>query len=177
VREFNLIATCPRGAELSAIYDLRALLEELGDEEADAWESGVSGLILAKTSLDPIEVVERARALVRREPWKAGALKRLIPIQRSVAASVDEIVAAAAELAHLIEEGEKFRVTVEKRHTQLSSREIIFKVAELFDQKVDLEKPDKVVLVEVVGPVAGVSVIKPSQLVSLEKEKLQPQNE
>lgn len=170
MRKFNLIVTCPRGAELNAIYDIRDLLEEAGDAEAEAWETGVAGLILAKTSLNPVEAVEKIRRYVRENPSRAGVVKRVIPIQRSIPAELGEIAAAVGELSYLIGREESFRITVEKRHTRLSSRQIIAETARLIDRKVDLENPDKIVLIEIVGPVAGVSILKPDSIVNLERE-------
>jgi len=58
---------------------------------------------------------------------------------------------------------------VEKRHTQLSSREIIEAVASRIERKVRLENPDWIVLVEVLGGLTGISVVRPDQILSLVK--------
>ncbi|MEM2739633.1 MAG: THUMP domain-containing protein [Candidatus Bathyarchaeia archaeon] len=170
MREFNLIITCPRGAEFDAVYNIKDLLSEVGDSEADAWETDVSGLILAKTRLDPIEAAGRIRDYVRANPDRVGVIRRIIPIQRYVQSRIEAIVDAVRDLKDMIGEGERFRITVEKRHTQLGSKEIIAEAARLIDRKVDLENPDKIVLIEIVGPITGVSVLKPSDIVNLEKE-------
>lgn len=170
MREFNLIVTCPRGMEFDAIYNIKDLLSEVGDSEAEAWETDVSGLILAKTRLDPIEAARRIRDYVKANPDRVGVVKRIIPIQRYVQSRIEAIVDAVRELKDMIKENEKFRITIEKRHTQLGSREIITETAKLIDRKVDLENPDKIVLIEIVGPMTGISILKPSDIVNLEKE-------
>jgi len=170
MREFNLIVTCPRGAEFDAIYGVKDLLSEIGDSEAEAWETGVSGLILARSKLDPVEAVRRIREYARGNPDRVGVVRRIIPIQRCVQSRIEAIVDAVKELRDLIGEGETFRITIEKRHTQLGSKEIIAETAKLIDRKVNLENPDKIVLIEVEGPVTGISVLKPSDIVNLERE-------
>jgi len=60
---------------------------------------------------------------------------------------------------------------VEKRWTSLRSREIIEAVAEGIDRRVDLENPDWVVLIEIIGKYAGVSVIRPSDILHALKER------
>jgi len=63
-------------------------------------------------------------------------------------------------------------VTVEKRFTTTHTKDIVEKVAGNIKRKVNLTAPDKVVLIEVVGGLTGVSVIKPEDILSVLKEKL-----
>jgi tRNA acetyltransferase TAN1 len=79
---------------------------------------------------------------------------------------------AATELAATIGENETFRVTVEKRFTSLHSRDLIEAVATGIDRKVDLENPDKILLIEIVGGLTGMSLIKPSSVLAVLKEKM-----
>jgi len=60
---------------------------------------------------------------------------------------------------------------VRKRHTTLSTKEIVETVARNIDRKVDLENPDKMVLIEILGELTGVSVIAPSDVLSVERAK------
>ncbi len=160
----NFIATTHRRGERQAASELYALLVELGDENPKLQISDVSGLIMGHTTLDPVEVSRKIREMVKRDPWSIRRVLRFIPIERECKADLDSIEAAAKELVGKIEEGASFKVVVEKRHSPLSSRDIIFRVAELVKRKVDLENPDWIVLVEIVGEWAGVSVIRPEDI-------------
>jgi len=60
---------------------------------------------------------------------------------------------------------------VNKRATNLSSKEIIEEVAKLVDRKVDLENPDKIIQIEIIGDYTGISIIKPDQILSITKIK------
>jgi len=95
-----------------------------------------------------------------------------MPIEAVVATNLEEIKSKATELASNIAENETFRITLEKRFTTLPSREIIDAVAKDIKRKVDLTKPDKVLLIEVVGGLTGVSVIKTESVLSMLKEKM-----
>ncbi len=66
-----------------------------------------------------------------------------------------------------------FRVTVEKRHNSLGSMQIVKAIAGQISNKVDLENPAWVILVQVLGGVTGVSVLRPHQIFSsvIEKRK------
>jgi tRNA acetyltransferase TAN1 len=63
-------------------------------------------------------------------------------------------------------------VTAEKRFTQISSKELIEAAAAGIKRKVNLSKPDKVVLIEVLGGFTGVSIVKPEEILSILKEKV-----
>ena len=170
--EFNLLVSCPRGREHDACSELWFLLGQVGDERAEVDTTAVKGLIRARTSLDPFEAVRRLRALLAERPEDFRVIQRVIPVEVVVRTDLEEIARAARELALAkIGPGEKFRITVEKRHTKLSTMDIIRASAEGIDRPVDLENPDKIVLIEVVGGLTGVSVIRPGDILSVPKEK------
>jgi tRNA acetyltransferase TAN1 len=68
---------------------------------------------------------------------------------------------------------ETFRITVEKRNTSLRSSEIIATVGSEIDNRVDLENPNWIVLVEIIGKLVGISVLRPNEIFSSLIEKRQ----
>ncbi len=60
---------------------------------------------------------------------------------------------------------------MEKRQSDVSSKMIIDAVAAKVPRKVDLRNPQKIILIEIIGKVAGVSVIEQGQILGVEKEK------
>ena len=162
----NFIATTVRGRELEACREIKTILSELGDESPKAEATDVSGLIFGFTSLDVANVPEMLRKLVNSDPWKIHLIQRFIPIQEITGTSVKEIVDSAKKLKGLVDDNETFKVQVEKRHSNIDAMKIIKEVAAIFDQKVDLENPDKIVLVEVVGGISGVSILEPEKIFS-----------
>lgn len=172
LRDFNILATTSKGNETEACSELWYLLGEIGDPSPVVDKSGVSGLIVAKTSLRPVDVAEKLRATLRERPYEFRYLLRVIPIEKVVRTSLDEIKKAAAELSAKIRENETYRVTVEKRFTETSTRDIIEAAASAVNRKVNLEDPDKILLIEVVGGLTGMSVLKPQDILSIAKEKV-----
>ncbi len=167
--KFNLIVTTARGMESISASELIDILNRMGDPSPKVEQTRISGLLTAKTSLNPFEVVEKLKEMIEKEPWLIRNIQRVIPIEEVVETNTEKIADAAFRLAQIIPEDHTFRVTVEKRHTQLSSREIIEAVAARINRKVNLEKPDWIVLVEVLGGLTGISVIKPNQIFSASK--------
>jgi len=172
LRDFNLLATTSRGNEGDACSELWYLLEEIGDSAPTVDKTGVAGLIVAKTAFIPFEVVEKLRKILHERPYEFRYTLRIIPVEQVVRTDLGEIQRVATDLSSKIGENETFRVTVEKRFVEMSSRDIIEAAATNIERKVDLSKPNKILLIEVVGGLTGMSVIKPEEILSVMKEKM-----
>jgi tRNA acetyltransferase TAN1 len=171
-RQFNILATTEKINEDRAGSELWMLLRAVGDETPKVERMGIWGVLVAKTSLDPAEAVARMREEFIKKPEGVQALFRVIPIQRLVQSTLDDIVAAADELGAAISSDAKYRITVEKRRVRLGSHEIIDAVAAKFSQKVDLENPDWVILIETAGKQTGVSVVRLTSMLNVQKERV-----
>ena len=88
-------------------------------------------------------------------------------MEEVVNSNIDEIAKAVEKLASKIPEDQSFRITIEKRHTSLSSSEIIETAAKNVNRRVDLKNPDWIILIEIIGAYTGISVLKPDQVLSL----------
>lgn len=166
-----MLVTTHRHMETEAREEINLLLEEFGDNVPEINNSGLSGLLTCKTSLDPLDVVQKIKKIVQDDPWKVRYVLRLIPIDIVVNTDLIDIKNAAKDLANRIDQSQTFRVTVEKRSSKIHSNEIIEAIATVIDRKVSLEKHDWVILVEVIGKETGVSVIKPENIFSAVKVK------
>jgi tRNA acetyltransferase TAN1 len=153
-------------------HELAFLLKEAGDPEAKADRTGIRGLVVAKTALDPVEAIEKFRVMLQERPYEFRYALRIIPIQKVVHTNLEEITQAASELAAGLGEKETFRVTIEKRFTSLHSRDFIEAVATTIPNKVDLHNPDKVLLIEVLSGYTGISLVKRTNVISVLKEKM-----
>ncbi|MDG6920465.1 MAG: THUMP domain-containing protein [Nitrososphaerota archaeon] len=120
---------------------------------------------------DPRALVSFITDYVRSEPFRVRYILRIIPINRVVDTKIEDIVNAVKELSGAIGPGETFRITIEARDSPYSDKELIDSLADAVDRDVDLDSPDKVVLLEIFGEYAGVSVISPSEIVSIQKLK------
>jgi len=171
LNDFNLVVSTSRGNERNTCSEMWYLLGEVGDRGSTIETTSVIGLVVAKTKLDPIKAIRDLRALLKERPWEFKYTLKLVPVQKVVEAQLLEIEQAAVGIAAGIGDKEKFRITVEKRHTDLSSKTIIDKVAKRIERTVDLDTPDRIVLVEVIGELAGVALIEPEDVLSVEREK------
>jgi len=172
LRDFNLLATTMRGMENNACSELWYLLEETGDSAPNVEKTGVSGLIAAKTALNPFEVIDKLRNILHERPYEFRYTLRIIPIEKVVRTDLGEIQRVATELSKKIGEKETFRVTVEKRFTNTPTQDIVETAAANIEREVNLKNPDKILLIEVVGGLTGISIIKPDEILAVMKEKV-----
>ncbi len=167
----NLIITCARHLEPETITELGKILEFFGDENPEISRTDMSGVLTAKTKLDPFEVVKKIQEKINDEPWSIRYSLRVIPIERVIETDFEEISNEVLSLMNKVSENETYRITIEKRNSDISSTEIISKIAGNIPNKVSLEEPDWIALIEILGKKTGVSVLKSDDIFSLELSK------
>ncbi|MGI0102359.1 MAG: THUMP domain-containing protein [Nitrosotalea sp.] len=167
----NLIVTCSRNFEEEASDEISDILQTLGDDKAMTRNSEFSGIVMVDTSLDPFDTIDKIRAKILDEPWSIRYCHRFIPIQESTNTALDAIVKAVQEHVNDMQPDDSYRITIEKRGSELSSKEIIDSVAEIVKNKVSLEEYDWNIMVEIIGNVTGIAVLKDQDIVSTLKLK------
>ena len=167
----NLIITCARHLEPETKDELNDILEDFGDSDAQISITSMSGILTAETKLDPIEIVRKVKEMVLDEPWSIRYCLRIIPIQKIIESKMEEIEEVISSMSQEILDGETYRISIEKRNSDLSSKEIITKIADRIKNKVSLEFADKIILIEVLGNKTGISILKKSDILSIEKTK------
>ena len=167
----NLIITCARHLEEDTEEELRDILDELGDSEIEVSISDMSGILTAQTKLDPIEVVKKMKEMLLDQPWSIRYCLRIIPIQKVIETKIEVIEKAISNISNQIIDGETYRILIEKRNSDISSKEIITKIAHEIKNKVSLDFPDKIILIEILGGMTGISILKEVDILSIEKTK------
>ncbi|MFX0096988.1 MAG: THUMP domain-containing protein, partial [Candidatus Hodarchaeota archaeon] len=120
---------------------------------------------------DPFEVIRKIKKMIQEDPWQIRYALKLVPLEKVVSTSTSEIVEAVRDLSEKITKNEKFRINVNKRHTKIDRMTLIKAAADVIDRKVDLENPDKIVNIEIVGSWTGISVLNPNDVFSIGKER------
>jgi tRNA acetyltransferase TAN1 len=161
---FNIIASTFKYGEEDAREELLGLLELLGDHQPYAEITEINGIVVAYTNLGVFQVVDSLRRLVKNEPWQVRYILRLIPIELMVRTKLEDIANAVKSLTPKMHPQDRFRITIEKRHTILSPADIIATLASKIDNRVQLKNPDWIVLVEILGAFAGVSILRSDQI-------------
>ena len=167
----NLIITCARNLESETKNEIRKMLDELGDQEPEIVNVGMRGILMVNTIIEPSKIIGWIKNKVIDEPWLIRYCLRIIPIQRMIDTDIDKIKQNVTKLRNVIQKNNSYRITIEKRNTNVSSNEIITEIAKIFPNKVSLNQPDWIVLIEILGNKTGISILKENEIFSLDKAK------
>jgi len=167
----NLIITCARNLESETKNEIRKILDELGDQEPEILNVGMRGILMVNTIIKPSKIIDCVKNKIIKEPWLIRYCLRIIPIQRITDTEIDKIKQNVIKLKDTIQKNDSYRITIEKRNTSISSNEIITEIAKIFPNKVSLNQPDWIILIEIIGNETGISILKNDELFSLDKAK------
>jgi len=131
--------------------------ENFPETEVLASPMDFSGLVLVKADVDPEKLAEAIRA-------KIPEATKVLPIARCVSADLEAISVASVELVELLRDAESFAVHTVRRGTHdFSSLDVNYRVGaaikEVTGLPVNLDFPDRVFFVEILGPHAYLGVV------------------
>ena len=170
--EFNLFVSVRKGFEIPACEEMKDLLEQLGDTNPQSTTTIAQGIILAYTNLDPFFAIRRIKELIWKDEFRYSLILKIRPIESVVETDLEEIMQVCSNLTEKkIDKNETFRITLERRFTNVARNDLITAAASKIDRKVDLKQADKIVFIEVLEDVAGISILSPEDEVSIIKEQ------
>ena len=168
--DFNLLVSCSWGVYGKAKKEIVLTLKTLGDESPIVKRTIAEGIIGVKTLLDSREVVCGLRRLFNEDPFVFQYTLKWVPVDLWTLSDMDSMKEGVRKLRNRIHAGERWRMIVEKRRYSLHHKiEVIRELADLIDEKVDLENPEKILRVDIIGRYAGISVLTPQEVFSVAK--------
>jgi len=168
--DFNLLISCSWGLYGRAKKEIVRILEILGDEGPFVKRTIAEGIMGVRTRLDSREVIRGLRRLFDEDPSILQYTLKWVPVDLWTLSDLDSMKEGVRKLRNSICVGERWRMTVEKRrYDQHHKIEIIRTLADLINEKVDLENPDKILRVDIIGRYAGISVLTPQEVFSVAK--------
>ena len=167
----NLLVTCARNLETETKNEIEKILDELGDQEPEILNVGMRGILMVNTNIEPSKIIDWVKDKITEEPWLIRYCLRIIPIQSITETEMNEITKNVIKLKDVIQQNDSYRITIEKRNTDMSSTEIITEIAKIFPNKVSLNQPDWIILIEILGDNTGISILKDDEMFSLDKSK------
>jgi len=167
----NLLVTCARNLETETKNEIEKILGEIGDQEPEILNVGMRGILMVNTNIESSKIITWVKDKVVEEPWFIRYCLRMIPIQTITETEMSKITENVTELKNVIKQNDSYRITIEKRNTDMSSTEMITEIAKIFPNEVSLNQPDWIVLIEILGDNTGISILKDSEMFSLDKAK------
>ncbi len=162
----NLIVTYDPAHSGTAKEEAEALLKA-ADSKGKFLDSEVDGVFMMKVS--------KPKELCKKLNKKKSLLKKMksvfhwIPVDKWVKSTVKGMQKAVKSAGKDIKKEEKWKMDMDKRlWDKKHSTDLVIKLTEGVDKpNVDLEKPDKIIQVEIVKDQAGVSLLEPDEKVNI----------
>lgn len=172
LKKFNLIVSTYRNREDECISEVWYFLKEFGARVVEASKTGLPGLVVINTDLDPLEVVDRMRSIAEERPWEFQYILKVVPIEITMETDLDKIRKATLEMCKThLKKDETYMVDANIRLSEIGRKDVIEAIAPYINNKVDLTKPMKVIRVEIIGDVTGISIIEPKYILSIARMK------
>lgn len=166
MENYNLLVTYQPSRTGMAEKEVRRCINEAGESVIELRSSCISGVFCIETSGDAKQIVSAIREELREDPGTLTHTYHWMPVDRWVKATVDDMSEAARELAEGIGVNERWMMHMHKRHHDRSSEELVLALTEPISKgKVDLQRPDKIIAVEVLGAMAGMSLVTRDQII------------
>ena len=157
--------------EVETINEVTHLLDEFGDPNARSSKTGFSGIIKIETVMELLELIQKFRDKIENEPWELRYCSRIIPIQKTCETDLISIKDNVIELISSIKANETYKISVERRNSELIRNEIISNIANLLSNNVSLEIPDWEIIIQILGNETGISVVPANSILSISKIK------
>ena len=91
-----------------------------------------------------------------------------VPIDKWASSGIGAMQKEIKKLQKGIKKNEKWKLDIQKRHLGISTTELILKLTEVVDrQKVDLENPQKIIEVQIIGKKAGLALLNRNEILSI----------
>jgi len=163
----GFVISSARNFERSASSEVYyALTELLGYDNVTAYPiKKISGLSLAFFGPDSVHTLQLLSDLVESDPSIFRYTLKLVPFQYEISSSLDNFAQIGSLFSSEIGSEQKWKILLRRRHTQLDRKSIISSIAtNISSGKVDLENPDLIIFVEVIGQWSYVALSPFSEL-------------
>jgi len=160
------LVSSSRFNETNAKAELWFTLLMCGDKYPIISDLEFSGLITALTSLDPKEVIQKIRNILIKDPQFFQYILKLIPIDFVCETKINIIKQIVQEQhKNFIERNESFKISLKRRnHDSIERNNCIDTVAKNIENKVDLENPNVIIRIEILGNSCGIAFLKPKDI-------------
>jgi len=168
MKNFKLLVSTPRYNETSARAELWFALLICGDKYPLISNLELRGLITAFTKFDIFEVIKKIRSILDEDPYFFKYVLKLVPIQYVCNTELHLIKKIVKEnYKTYINENESFRIKLNRRDNKFIERDkLIDEVASIFTNPVDLENPDKILRIELLDTICGISFLESGDVIS-----------
>ncbi len=169
MNNFNLLVSTSRFNERNATAELWFTLLICGDAYPIILAKKLPGLITALTNLKPKIVISRIKEILDKNPYFFSFILKIIPIDFTCETDTKTINYIIQEhFQDFIYKEDSFKIILKRRHNEKIERNNFIEIiAKNIDNRVNLENPDKVIRIEILGNRSGVSFLQKNEIIKI----------
>ena len=160
MQDFNLLVSYGKKGYFSSLQEIERLLKKIGDDKPRTEKAEEDNEILVKTELKTRELISELNELAFKEPSLFGATTKWIPVDNICPANIIDIKNTVRDIKTQIQNNETWNLEIEKRKSNLNVEKLKEEIERLFDQQKSSEHPEKILRIEILGSIAGVSILR-----------------
>jgi tRNA acetyltransferase TAN1 len=124
------------------------------------------GLITAATNIDPKEVIRKIKKILEKDPNFFQFILKIVPIDYVCETKLNTIKNFVEKYYSLyLNKEDSFKIELKRRKNEFIERKVIIEsVAKIIPNGVDLDNPDKIIKIELLGNVSGISFLNPDDI-------------
>ena len=124
------------------------------------------GLITAATNVDTKEVMRKIKKILDKDSNFFQFILKISPIDYVCETNLNVIKSFVEKYYSLyLNEEDSFKIELNRRKNEIIERDaIIESVAKIIPNRVDLDNPDKIIRIELLGNVSGISFLNPDDI-------------
>ena len=167
MNNFNLLVSTSRFNEVNAKAEIWFTLLMCGDKYPIISGIKYPGLITAATNIDSKEVILKIKEILEKTSNFFQFILKIIPIDYVCETKLNVIKDFVEKYYPLyLNKEDSFKIELKRRKNDVIERDTLIEaVAKLINNKVDLDNPDKIIRIELLGNVSGISFLNPDGII------------
>ncbi|MFX0017387.1 MAG: THUMP domain-containing protein [Promethearchaeota archaeon] len=167
MNNFNLLVSTSRFNEDNAKAEIWFTLLTCGDRYSIISNLDFSGLIAVVTTLNYRNVISKINRILIKDPNFFQYILKIVPIDYVCQTNINTIKTIIQNhYRDYIHSDESFMIELNRRKNDLIDRDgFIENIAKFIDNKVNLENPDKIIRIEILRNVTGISFLQQGEVI------------
>jgi len=167
LNNFNLLVSTSRFNEVNAKAEIWFTLLMCGDKYPIISGIKYPGLITAATNIDNKDVILKIKKILEKNSNFFQFILKIVPIDYVCETKLNVIKEFVEKYYTLyLNKEDSFKIELKRRKNEIIERDtIIESVAKIINNRVDLDNPDKIIRIELLGNVSGISFLNPDDII------------
>ena len=156
MNKFNLLVSTSRYNEVNAKAEIWFTLFMCGDKYPIIAGTKYPGLLTAATNIDNKEVISNIKKFIL----------KIVPIDYVCETELNALKNIVEKHSSFyLNKNNSFKIELNRRKSEIIDRNILIEtLAKLINNKVDLDNPDRILRIEILGNVSAISFLNPDDI-------------